>query len=416
MPSQVFLDSPFLETGLTAYYDLLGDKAPRKALAASYADLKIPVERIRKFAQAVGVHDRLEVIDASYWKNPDWSRLFGDGGNRTKFAFGSDYSILNLRELLSRPCVELSKLVWKTMCNLPRVPDRLLATYQRNAKRGSRSADSQLVHILRDCAWVPQTGGRFVRPSEANKEDLPEEGFAFDAGYEWIKKVQFGEASRERAVENAKRETVAKELGFSDSRTLWRARKFVALPQDEQERFLAEVERRQNTEFPANEPRDSKRRSERVGQQAENALDRVVEQRTRSVSIGREAVKEQTQPYLREQYTNADDEMLCQVCKAVMPFKLDDGSFYFEMVEFLPELKKRHYQNYLALCPNHAAMFCHANGSKGLMRSLFVDLETTGLEILLAQKEMTIQFTKTHIADLKVVIEKDEAAAETQES
>ena len=55
--------------------------------------------------------------------------------------------------------------------------------------------------------------------------------------------------------------------------------------------------------------------------------------------------------------------MICQVCQERLPFKLDDGSYYFEKVEFLPELQNRHYQNYLALCPNHAAMYQHANGS-----------------------------------------------------
>ena len=64
-----------------------------------------------------------------------------------------------------------------------------------------------------------------------------------------------------------------------------------------------------------------------------------------------------------------------------MPFKLDDGTDYFEKVEFLPELKKRHYQNYLALCPNHAAMFKEANGSSKVMEGLFAKLSGNELEI-----------------------------------
>ena len=61
--------------------------------------------------------------------------------------------------------------------------------------------------------------------------------------------------------------------------------------------------------------------------------------------------------------------MICQVCKTRLPFKLDDGSDYFETVEFLSQLTKHHYQNYLALCPNHAAMFQYANGSADSRRS-----------------------------------------------
>jgi hypothetical protein len=43
------------------------------------------------------------------------------------------------------------------------------------------------------------------------------------------------------------------------------------------------------------------------------------------------------------------------------------------------------------------------------MRSMFLDLTSTELEVVLAQEDTTIQFTKTHIADLKAVIEADES-------
>ena len=90
-----------------------------------------------------------------------------------------------------------------------------------------------------------------------------------------------------------------------------------------------------------------------------------------------------------------------------MPFKLDDGTFYFEKVEFLRPLKRIHKENFLALCPNHAAMFKHAHGSRDLMRDMFERLESLELEVVLAQTDEKIRFTKTHIADLKKVIEVD---------
>jgi hypothetical protein len=110
-----------------------------------------------------------------------------------------------------------------------------------------------------------------------------------------------------------------------------------------------------------------------------------------------------------QQYTNADGEMVCQICKAHLPFKLDDGRDYFEAVEFLSELTKRHYQNYLALCPNHAAMYQHANNSFEILESKFGDLAVNELAVVLAQKDLTIYFTKTHIVDLKEVIRVDRA-------
>jgi hypothetical protein len=118
---------------------------------------------------------------------------------------------------------------------------------------------------------------------------------------------------------------------------------------------------------------------------------------------------EEAAQYLRQQYTS-DGDVICQICKAPMPFKLDDGTDYFEKVEFLHELKKRHYQNYLALCPNHAAMFTEANGSSEFMRDMFADLSGNELEVILAQQNATIYFTTTHVADLKKVLEVDNAA------
>ena len=104
--------------------------------------------------------------------------------------------------------------------------------------------------------------------------------------------------------------------------------------------------------------------------------------------------------------------MICQVCKVTLPFKLDDGSFYVEKIPFLTGLKKPHYQNFPALCPNHAAMYEHANGSEDSMQLTFSQLERNELDVVLAQQQMTIYFTKTHIADLKVVIEAEQTGTE----
>jgi hypothetical protein len=109
----------------------------------------------------------------------------------------------------------------------------------------------------------------------------------------------------------------------------------------------------------------------------------VTEQRTRSVSIGREAAKEEAAQYLLQQYTS-DGAVICQLCKGPMPFRRDEGSLYFEKVEFIPDLTKRHYQNYLSLCPNHAAMFKEANGSSNFIRDMLADLSESELEVVLA--------------------------------
>jgi len=64
-------------------------------------------------------------------------------------------------------------------------------------------------------------------------------------------------------------------------------------------------------------------------------------------------------------------------------------------------------ENYLALCPNHSAMFQHANGSRESLKELFLNMAGNEVSVVLAQAELTIYFTKTHIADLRTVMEVD---------
>ena len=275
-------------------------------------------------------------------------------------------------------------------------------TWRQRSER--TKAGVHTIPIHNSSAWVPQGDRLFVRPEAASRDLLPE-GFAFDPGWPWLKAIHFSASVLKNSEEQRQKKDVAKELGFNDSESLDRAQRFVALPAEEQVRILADQERKAAAELPDHEPSDPDRRAERVGGQAATAPARRAEERTRSVSVGFEAVKQEAAQYLLGQYTNSDGEMICQVCKGSLPFKLDDGTAYFEKVEFLLDLKKRHCQNYLALCPNHGAMFQHANGSSDSLRSLFLAITSNELKVVLAQKDTSIYFTKIHIADLKAVIQ-----------
>lgn len=411
-PGDAFLDSPYLDTGLSAYYDALGENAKRAALAQSYQNCGIPVEKITKFAQTVGVQAKLEIQLTSCYSNPDAEQLVSaaPGGWSARYGINQDWTIEGVVELLARNDEALSRLVWKTACDR-KDDDWLTAKFRNNSQYQVREAASQLFCILRDAAWIPQTDGRFVRPSEASRELLPK-GFAFDKGYEWLKAIRFGEEEENRSEEHREKQATAKELGFADADALERAKQFAALPKADQEKILREAQCRKSVELPDHEPRNPEWRATQVGELAAEAPERDTEERTRTVSVENEAVKKKAKQYLREQYTNPDGEMICQVCKDQLPFKLDDGSYYVEAVQFLPELEKRHYQNYLALCPNHSAMFLYANGSRERMKDIFLELSGNELQIILAQQDSIIYFTKTHIADLKKVIEVDHREAE----
>jgi hypothetical protein len=85
-----------------------------------------------------------------------------------------------------------------------------------------------------------------------------------------------------------------------------------------------------------------------------------------------------------------------------MPFKLDDGSYYFEAVECIRDLRKDLPQNHLALCPVCAAKYRHANGTRPEeLKRRVLAVQTSEVPITLAGEEKNIWFTKVHLQDLQ---------------
>ncbi|HEP6426260.1 TPA: hypothetical protein VDB83_000524 [Burkholderia cenocepacia] len=407
-PEDIYLDQPYADTNLSSYYGALSPEARLEALHRSYRNCGVEVDRLGKFARAAGARVGLRLSETTCEKNPEWNYLLMVAGSRASTYISRDYFIPHLIELLKTPSLGLSRLVWRTLTNFPSYPNYLQATYQMNRSNGARTAASRLVHALRAASWIPQGDGVFVRPTDASRELLPK-GFPFDSGYAWLKAVQFGETAIRASAQALQKEAAAKSLGFSDAAAAERAKRFNELPEAEQERILATLDASNKAPIPDRPLANPERRSKNVREQALKAPDKESEVRERSVSIGREEVKEQADTYLREHYRNADGEMTCQICKGPLPFKLDDGREYFEVVEFLPELRKRHPQNYLALCPNHSAMYRFVNGSKETTRDEFQAIEGNELPVVLAEKDVTVYFSKTHIVDLKAVLEAEES-------
>lgn len=407
-PSGVYLDTPYYDTDLSAYYGALGKDADCAALAPMYQEMGIPKDKLAKFCQASGAQTELYLIEVNCSSNLKKDYLYSaPGQRRTSGRINRDWYFPRLHEVIDAKNIEVSRLIWRTMCDDS--SRKLEAIFRQNASSELRTAPSRVLNWLVDREWVPQGESIFVRPSEASRDLLPE-GFAFDPGWAWLKAIHFGEEITKRTEEHRKKREVARELGFDDDEALNDAKWFARLHHDERERLKAEYKGRGRTELPDHEPSNPDRRTTRVGEQAIEAPERVTEKRMRSISVGREAIKMDADSYLRQQYSNSDGEMICQVCKTALPFKLADGNYYFEAVEFLPELRRCHYQNYLAFCPNHAAMFQHANDDRGLIRERFLNLASNQLAMVLAGEDVTIYFTKTHIADLKVVIAADQEA------
>ncbi len=414
-PGKVFLDRPYHQTDLRSFFQAAYGTAPKSALSGSYLEIGISKDRLVKFAEAVGVQTRLEMEAQSTRDHPLRSELRVDynqpGVRWTDTHCDEDWIFPELESLLDKISTEVSRLIWNTMCHVGR--KFLTATFRPNSRYPLREMPSSLVLSLREAEWVAQVDGRFVCPCDASRDLLPD-GFPFDSGHKWLETVEFGKAEYERSEEHQQRQKRAEDLGFSDLDALQRARTFTSLPLEEQERILAENVRKEQFELPEKDLPNPERRREAVKKNAAKAQKRESEIHERSLQLGRETVKAEADPYLRDQYTNPDHEMICQICKAPLPFRLDGGQHYFEKVEFLDELKRRHPENYLALCPNHSAMFKYVNSKKDVMKDRFESMTGNELNVTLAQQDLTVYFTKTHIADILAVIEADKEEADVE--
>jgi hypothetical protein len=92
------------------------------------------------------------------------------------------------------------------------------------------------------------------------------------------------------------------------------------------------------------------------------------------------------------------------MCRENLPFKVN-GNPYFEAVEFVNDMSLFHRENYIALCPNHAAMFRFANEDDRGMEVIIASGRDNKVSCKIAGVIRDIYFTKLHLADIKAVVD-----------
>ena len=119
-PSGAFLDQPFMDTGLSAYYHLLGKDAKRAALTEGYKDRGVDVSRLVKFAEMVGARTRLEIDRVSCRQNPKVDYLVWQApGRSSSHQHDEDYYIDSIEKVISQKSVSLSRVIWKSISSPP---------------------------------------------------------------------------------------------------------------------------------------------------------------------------------------------------------------------------------------------------------------------------------------------------------
>lgn len=136
--------------------------------------------------------------------------------------------------------------------------------------------------------------------------------------------------------------------------------------------------------------------------------------RKRRIRISRGTIDPRT--WLREQYTNDDAQMVCQICKKEMPFMNRKGKHYFKAVEMLSEkyFSDEHQEQYLALCPLCAAKYKEfikylktnpTPEQNKLKETILNSDDNSNVEILLKDEKASIFFVEKHYLTIKHILE-----------
>ncbi|TPI10334.1 hypothetical protein FJW06_23620 [Mesorhizobium sp. B4-1-3] len=401
---EVYLGSPFLESGLSRIYDGSIEGRGLEALWEGYKIL--PRKDLLAFLERCGVEDSLTVVSSMIpYAHPRWSELKSGWGSARHTGTGVDvdYRIDQLAELLERRDPAISKLVWDAARHAGAAA--MVARFSPNQQYEARRRLSSMATILRDMAWIPTKDGSLRRPSEITAVDLAK-GYAIGGNEDWLRSIGFGEQDRQRGEKAKARQQAGELIGLSAELV----EQLGGLSPGALAALSAEMVRSINSrayepvEFPQRETGNPGRRAERLAARALTSPQKTYEARERSVRTSNSETRTLARTYLEDHYTNSLSEMVCQGCHNKMPFNRPDGSPYFEAVECLDSLEQEHAENHLALCPVCAAKWRHANAiTDSELRTKLAEASTPEIVVELAGAETQLRFTQVHLDDLRTV-------------
>ena len=218
--------------------------------------------------------------------------------------------------------------------------------------------------------------------------------------------IGFGSDQRRRSEQHVGRRRAAVTMGLPEAL----ADRIAEMSEEARTNFGAEMLRHIDNvavpgpEFPQRTSPNPERRAQRLVERARNDPPKIYEVKQRSVRTSDADAKAQARQYLADLYTNMAGEMICQACHREMPFRLADGSPYFEAPEYAYALSAEHPENHLALCPTCSAKWRHANDENpGTMVASLLASTNSELVVRLAGEEVTLRFVDVHVEDLTVI-------------
>lgn len=303
-----------------------------------------------------------------------------------------------LKHALALPSLKRSTFIWNRIaipnytCIRGIVESSSKQTWEDSSKE---NRVSDFGRLLAESPWLSILDGTFVRPCELRLVDLPD---------------SFNRDDKLADLLGMKKDDVAilaEKAGIpAEDIELMRQH-----PEEFQQWKTAIAARNEKPMFPTRTVANPERRQERLAEQLADATDKEYEERERSVRTTMGSID--PAEWLRNEYTNEADQMVCQICKNEMPFKKRDGEYYFEAVEALSRdhFAKEHEAQYLALCPLCAAKYKefikHDEVAMKTFKNTIVISDRLDVPLVLGSEKTSIRFVETHHHAIRNILMKE---------
>jgi hypothetical protein len=403
-PSTVYVDQHYATNGLSLIYDGKVGGRDRHPLWHGYDRLKRA--DLLAFVKKVGVEDTLAVyrtdIPRAHPNRHELTQGFASA-RVTESGQNIDYTIPQLSDLIALGNSEISNMIWRAVATAG--AHVMQACYAPNQNYEPHRAPSTLALCLRESEWIPAQDGSLRRPSAITAPELAV-GLSITGNEAWLNAIGFGADHRRRSEQHQTRRRAAQLIGLPEEL----ADELATLPPDALKAFGSEMLQRvmrgtfMAPEFPTRESSNPERRAARMAERTRAAPSKSYEVHDRSVRVSDREARRQARPYLADLYTNSADEMICQACHQEMPFRLADGSPYFEAPELLADVSSELVENHLALCPTCSAKwrFARATTDTQLIDGLR-DAKVPELKVSLAGAEIVLRFVQVHFDDIRTI-------------
>jgi hypothetical protein len=411
---ETFVDLPFNDTGLSGLYPRVprfwssGSRVGQYAYdSAPYAlaGIYLEVEGVVDFVGSLGAQTGIEITKADVTRNVDlssswrWSRETAQG---QRF----DWSIDRLGDIIEmgNHDHDLLRALWRTV--VVASASKAVAVYQANASVQRHQMMSQLARTLTSTPWVLNRDGDLKLPREVSVEELPDD-WQVPQQTSLVYKLDFGADAVRRRQKQEGVTNFLREKGLDeDSLDILLQMKEAGLDPRAILRDHAAM-----SQFPDGPSEDPDRRAGVAAVDAASAPEYSTSIRERSVVDFQAQASAESKAYLRAQYTTSAGEMHCQACRKPLPFKIKDGSWYFEAVKLVSARKQVHTANAIALCPLCAALYKYARGTKN--EAILDELDSTTIDagqgtveipVVLDGKRIKLGFTGKHAIDIKTAL------------